>query len=102
MSFRQELKKRKEKLKSQALPPESDREVDPLGKKSIFDPKEKDALSKEFLGVGIEIFSGMITSFALAWGMGTLLTIPYFWRIIIGTVFAIAVNALTLYRIMEK
>lgn len=51
---------------------------------------------------GIELVAGIITAFGVVWGIGHLLTISYFWRIMIGTSLAVAVNVLMVYRMRDK
>ena len=51
---------------------------------------------------GIELIAGSVTAFGVVWGAGHILTILYFWRIIIGTILAIAVNVLMVYRMRDK
>ena len=51
---------------------------------------------------GIELVAGIITSFGVIWGVGHILTISYFWRIMIGTILAVAVNVLMVYRMRDK
>ncbi len=51
---------------------------------------------------GIEVIAGIVTAFGVVWGAGHILTISYFWRIMIGTILAIAVNVLMVYRMRDK
>ncbi len=51
---------------------------------------------------GIELIAGIVTAFGVVWGAGHILTISYFWRIMIGTILAIAVNVLMVYRMRDK
>lgn len=55
-----------------------------------------------FLGIGYEMLGGLITSFAIAIGIGHLLNLSFLTRGIIGIILATAVNTLSFYRIMKS
>ena len=58
--------------------------------------------AKRLSMAGVEMLSSVISSYLIAWGIGALFTLSSFWRIILGTLFAFAVNALAVYRMMRE
>lgn len=52
--------------------------------------------------IGIEMVVSTCVSYGMAWGIGHLFTLSSFWRIILGTLLAFAVNALAVYRIIMR
>jgi hypothetical protein len=65
-------------------------------------PPTPDFSALKSLAFGSELFSGLVTSLALAWGAGHLLTLSYPVRAIIGIILATAVNTLSLIRILKR
>jgi hypothetical protein len=58
--------------------------------------------AKKLSMAGVEMVASLGVSYLVAWGIGSLFTLSSFWRIILGTLFAFAVNALAVYRMMRQ
>jgi hypothetical protein len=58
--------------------------------------------AKKLSMAGVEMVASVISAYLVAWGIGALFTLSSFWRIILGTLFAFAVNALAVYRMMRQ
>ena len=52
--------------------------------------------------IGMEMVVSLCVSYMIAWGIGYLFTLSSFWRIILGTLLAFAVNALAVYRMIMR